>query len=219
MFDFRKKYTTCGGDIRVGGYVRVFSDEVPINTPHDERSGSAVWHPELIAYGKLGGCTAQVTTNGQLQIRDVRGRYKALIKSVDQACSVEIAPGFIAKNGYIGSTLGEESGIAPTTFPKIVADWERITGTALDQARAGKRPSYLDNSPFTHVTSEFVPYARIIRVRFMGAYRDGDCDMIFDLAGNRFASLTHYPLSYSKWEPESRFIRYSKRSECTFEAL
>ncbi|MEK7100605.1 MAG: hypothetical protein AAB921_00725, partial [Patescibacteria group bacterium] len=102
--------------------------------------------------------------------------------------------GFIASNGYVGTTNGESS------VEAMVKDREERICAAIDRAESGEHPGHVDNSPFTKVTSEFEPHQRVIIITPMLSNKDGEVSMIYDLAGNRFASVTHYPLRASKWD-------------------
>ncbi|HEX5774867.1 MAG TPA: hypothetical protein VFY28_02835 [Candidatus Paceibacterota bacterium] len=221
MDDLRNNFTTGGGKIHPCGYVRVLfgGPKMPMSARrrHAEDVGLAIWHPELARFGKMVGVTAHITEWGHFSIRDARGRFLAHVRN-DRAISVDVYPGFIAYNGYVGTTMGEGSGICPRTFQDIVAEWEGLICVAIDKAESGEHPGYIDNSPFTKVTDEFTKHQRVIMLKPMLSHKDGEGEMIYDLAGNRFASVTHYPLRVSKWEPGRGTAVYSRSDEYAISA-
>lgn len=213
MKDLRNSFTTGGGVIHPGGYVRVRGGNPTLpmaeRRTYAEDNGLAIWHPMLVRYGKMSGMAAHVTQRGHLSIRDARGCFLDCVTG-DKAISVDVYPGFIACNGYVGDTLGEGQMDFRKTFKEIVAGWERHTCIAIDKANAGDHPGYVDNSPFTKVTGVFTKYQRVTIIKPMMSHKDGEGSMIYDLAGNRFASMTHYPLRVSKWNPSQDTAKYSK---------
>lgn len=217
MKDLYQSFVTGGGKINPGGYIRILS--VHVDIPVLERrnvsgtGGLAIWHPELMPYGKTGGFKAVVTQQGHLSIRDAKGRFHAHIRN-DDAISVNVHPGFVAANGYVGKTIGEGcSLIRPNTFDEMVASWENHTCVAIDRANANQHPGYVDNSPFTQVVDDFTVHQRVIVIDPSLSHQDGEYEMIFDLEGNRLASKTHYPLRVSKWDPRRDTARYSRSDE------
>jgi len=210
--DLRNSFTTGGGKIHPGGYVRVrFGDPktpMSVRRRYAEGDGLAIWHPELVRFGKMSGITAHVTERGHLSVRDARGRFFGYI-STDEAIPVNVHPGFIACNGYVSHTLSE----GRKAFWDIVADWEDTVCVALDKAGSGEYPGFIDNSPFTKVTDEFTAHQRVTEITPMLSHEDGEGVMVYDAAGNRFASITHYPLRVSKWEPDRDTAAYSRSDE------
>lgn len=213
MIDLRNKFTTGNGKVFAGGFVYVRSGDptmsISLRRHYRERDGLAVWHPGLVRFGKMDNITALITKRGHLSVRDIGGRVLATLTS-KEAISVSVYPGFIANNGYVGITSQESSRVKPATFEDIVKDREERTCAALDKAESGEHPGFVDNSPFTKVTDEFTPHQRVVIVTPMLTHATGEASMIYDLAGNRFASVTHYPLRASKWDPEHEWARYSR---------
>lgn len=217
----RNSFTTGGGKIHPGGYVRVLAGDsrtpLSIRRKCAEDTGLAIWHPELQRFGKTKDATAHVTSRGHLTIRDARGHFHAYIRT-DKAISVRILPGFIARNGYVGATAGEGSSVGQRSFREIVASWESRICTAIDKANSGDQPDFVDNSPFTKVTSEFTKHQRVIIIAPLMTSKDGDGEMVYDLAGNRFDSTTHYPLRYSRWKRDDEAAAYSRDDVYIFAA-
>lgn len=216
MYDLSQSFFTGGGKINLGGYIRILSIHVDIPASQrwniSETDGLAIWHPGLMFYGKVGGFKAVVTKQGHLSIRNAKGHFHAHLRN-DEAMAVDVNPGFVARNGYVGNTIGEGCSLLHrNTFEKIVEEWENTICIAIDRANAGQHPGYVDNSPFTQVVGEFTVHQRVVTIR-PSISRDGKFNMIFDLEGNRLASKTHYPLRVSKWDPHRDTARYSRSGE------
>jgi len=212
MYDLSESFITCGGKIHPGGFVRILRAHLAWRQNVSESDGLAIWHPELMPFGKAGGFRAIVTKRGHISIRDANGRFHAHIRN-DKAMVVEVRDGFIAQNGYVGNTVGEFR----DTFEEIVRQWEKVS-TAIDRANAGQHPGYIDNSGFTRVLGEFTVHQRVIMLEPMMSHEHGEYEMIFDLEGNRLASKTHFPLRVSKWEPARPTAIYSRSDEWTIPA-
>ena len=176
MYDLSKTFVTGSGKINPGGFVRVCSIHAPLRRNISESDGLAIWHPELMPFGKTCGFRASVSPLGRLLIREANGRFHTTIRS-DDAMQVVVWPGFIAQNGYVGTTVAEFGQM----FEAIVSSWESRWCTAIDRANAGERPGHVDNSPFTKVLGEFTAHQRVVIVDPIIISVHGKCRMVFDL--------------------------------------
>lgn len=196
-------YAVRDGKIDPWGTIRILNNGVVDSgdrpgIPLPVQTGLVVWSKKLVQYGS-DLYHARVSEN-TVQVFGRSTIPYSLVEEIphDEFLVVDIHEALVHDDGHLESFCSD-----PDRF-----GWEPWK-SALRQATAGERPGFLDNSPFAQVDKKFAGQ-RVIELSWGLLLTPGSYDVaVFTKSGERIPCKVHYPLSFAKWEPKSKYAKYS----------
>lgn len=199
-------YAIRDGKIDPWGTIRILADGVKDSgdfgdssrTPLPVQTGLVVWSEKLVRYGS-DLYHARVSEN-TVQVFGRSTVPYSLVEEIphDEFLVVNIHEALVHDDGHLESFCS-----GPDRF-----GWEPWK-SALCQAAAGERPVFLDNSSFAQVDEKFAGQ-RVIELSWGLSLTPGSYGVaVFTKSGERISSKVHWPLSYAKWEPTSKYAQFS----------
>lgn len=206
-------YAIRDGKIDPWGTIRILADGVKDSgdfgdssrTPLSVQTGLVVWSEKLVPYGN--DCYRARVTENTVQVYGTSTVGNSFVEEIPhhEFLIVKVSEAVVHDDGHLESFCS-----GPDRF-----GWEPWK-SALRQAAAGERPGFLDNSPFTQVDEKFAGQ-RVIELSWGLSLLTpaGYGVAVFTKSGERISSKVHWPLSYAKWEPTSKYAAYSVQESST----